>query len=308
MHSLKLLLNKTLQSKKVKYHGTDRWWALFKPFCCALNSWTIHTNASYACVKLLANLHAVILCETRIFLTFSTILIKAKFKIIITVYTNFIKSKFVKLLKFNYVCAFLIPSSLTNQKQKQNFCAPPSFVLQLRVQQNKKSCSIIHHHPKLFPPPYPPDTRRLKPKNWRAYCELNFCFGGEYDRHKTFAMLYGSYALGSMRETKNWRAYCELHFCFWGWVQPSQDFGKAVWKLRIWDVVAGEKNWRAYCEWNFLGVGTTVTRLLQCCMEATHLVSEGEKPGVPIVSGSFVWGGYNRHKTFAMLYGSYAFW
>ena len=41
-------------------------------------------------------------------------------------------------------------------------------------------------------------------ETWRAYCERSFCFGCGYNSHKTFAMLYGSYAflvLGRRGET-----------------------------------------------------------------------------------------------------------
>ena len=57
------------------------------------------------------------------------------------------------------------------------------------------------------------------------------------------------------------------------------------------------------------GVGTTVARLLQCCMgSSAFLVGEGRETWRAYCERSFCFGcGYNSHKTFAMLYGSYAF-
>ena len=72
-------------------------------------------------------------------------------------------------------------------------------------------------------------------------------------------------------ETKNWRAYCELHFCFGGWVQPSQDFCKAVWKAT--HLGSMRETRRAYCGAALLFCGGWVQQsqdFYNAVWEATH--------------------------------------
>ena len=91
------------------------------------------------------------------------------------------RHKFVRLLKFNYVCAF--PSSLTKNKNLSHLCYNCSLGKQ-------KSCCIITPPSQAFPPPNPDTRSRLKPKQTKKIVSCTF----------------------------------------WGWVQPSQDFCKVVWK------------------------------------------------------------------------------